>query len=72
MGLFSFIKEKGAKIFGKKEEAATPEESKTLQASALLDYVKSLGLPYNRLKLSVTDDDVKVEGEVANQEDAER
>lgn len=72
MGLFSFIKEKGAKIFGKKEEDAPIEEKKELQAQALLDYVKSLGLTYNRLKLSVTDDDVKVEGEVASQEDAEK
>ncbi|SEI03607.1 hypothetical protein SAMN02927937_02885 [Paenimyroides aquimaris] len=72
MGLFSFIKEKGAKIFGKKEEDAPIEEKKELQAQALLDYVKSLGLTYNRLKLSVTDDDVKVEGEVATQADAEK
>lgn len=72
MGLFSFIKEKGAKIFGKKEEDAPIEEKKELQAQALLDYVKSLGLTYNRLKLSVTDDDVKVEGEVAAQADAEK
>lgn len=72
MGLFSFIKEKGAKIFGKKEQEAPVEEKKTLQAQALLDYVKQLGLPYNRIKLSVTDDDVKVEGEVAAQEDAEK
>ena len=48
------------------------EEKKTLQAQALLDYVKQLGLTYNKLKLSVTDDDVKVEGEVAAQEDAEK
>ena len=72
MGLFSFIKEKGTKIFGKKEEDAPIEEKKSLQAQALLDYVKQLGLPYNRLKLSVTDDDVKVEGEVVAQEDAEK
>jgi len=72
MGLFSFIKEKGAKIFGKKEQEAPVEEKKTLQAQALLDYVKQLGLPYNKLKLSVTDDDVKVEGEVAEQADAEK
>lgn len=72
MGLFSFIKEKGAKIFGKKEQEAPVEEKKTLQAQALLDYVKQLGLTYNKLKLSVTDDDVKVEGEVAAQEDAEK
>lgn len=72
MGLFSFIKEKGAKIFGKKEQEAPVEEKKTLQAQALLDYVKQLGLPYNKLKLSVTDDDVKVEGEVVAQADAEK
>ncbi|MEG1022466.1 MAG: peptidoglycan-binding protein LysM, partial [Myroides sp.] len=72
MGLFSFIKEKGAKIFGKKEQEAPVEEKKTLQAQALLDYVKQLSLPYNKLKLSVTDDDVKVEGEVAEQADAEK
>jgi len=28
MGLFSFIKEKGAKIFGKKEQEAPVEEKK--------------------------------------------
>ena len=72
MGLFSFIKEKGAKIFGKKEQEAPVEEKKSLQAQALLDYVKQLGLPYNKIKLSVTDDDVKVEGEVAAQADAEK
>lgn len=72
MGLFSFIKDKGAKIFGNKETEAPAEQKKEVQAQALLDYVKQLGLPYNRLKLSVTDDDVKVEGEVAAQEDAEK
>ena len=72
MGLFPFIKEKGAKIFGKKEQEAPDEEKKTLQAQALLDYVKQLGLTYNKIKLSVTDDDVKVEGEVVAQEDAEK
>lgn len=72
MGLFSFIKDKGAKIFGNKEAEAPAEQKKEVQAQALLDYVKQLGLPYNRLKLSVTDDDVKVEGEVAAQEDAEK
>jgi len=72
MGLFSFIKEKGAKIFGKKEGDAPVEQKKEVQAQALLDYVKQLGLAYNRLKISVTDDDVKLEGEVAAQEDAEK
>lgn len=72
MGLFSFIKGKGTKIFGKKEQEAQVEEKKTLQAQALLDYVKKLGLSYSSIKISVTDDDVKIEGEVAAQEDAEK
>lgn len=71
MGLFSFIKEKGAKIFGKEQEAPA-EQQPELKASALLDYVKSLQLPYNRLKVSVNADDVTLEGEVAEQEHAER
>lgn len=71
MGLFSFIKDKGTKIFGK-EAQAPQEQQPELKATALLDHVKALGLPYNRLKISVTSDDVVVEGEVAQQEDAER
>lgn len=72
MGLFSFIKEKGAKIFGPREQEAPVEEKSGLQAQALLDHIKQLGLSYNRIKLSVTDDDVKVEGEVVTQADAEK
>ena len=73
MGLFSFVKNAGAKVFGKKEEeTAAPEEKKQIRAQALLDHVKSLGLTYNTLKISVSDDDVKVEGDVADQSDAEK
>lgn len=72
MGLFSFIKEKGAKIFGKKEEEATLEVKSELKASALLEHVKTLGLPYNRLKISLVEDDVTVEGEVEKQDDSEK
>ncbi|MBQ0116741.1 MAG: peptidoglycan-binding protein LysM [Flavobacterium sp.] len=72
MGLFSFVKNAGAKIFGKKEEEAPVEEKKQLKAQALLDYVKQLGLTYKSIKVSVTDDDVRVEGEVENQSDAEK
>nr|WP_317630917.1 peptidoglycan-binding protein LysM [uncultured Flavobacterium sp.] len=73
MGLFSFVKNAGAKVFGKKEEeTAAPEEKKQIRAQALLDHVKSLGLTYNTLKISVSDDDVKVEGDVSDQSDAEK
>ncbi|HLU51463.1 MAG TPA: peptidoglycan-binding protein LysM [Flavobacteriaceae bacterium] len=72
MGLFSFGKNVGAKIFGKKEDEVPVEEKKQLQATALLGYVKALGLKYNRLRVTVKDDDVLLEGEVAQQSDAEK
>lgn len=72
MGLFSFIKDAGAKIFGKKEEEAPVEERAQLKASALLEHVKSLGLKYKTIKIILKGDDVTVEGEVDAQEDAEK
>ena len=72
MGLFSFIKTAGMKIFSKKEEEMPVTEQKELRATALLDYVKALGLKYNRLRITVQEDDVIVEGEVTQQADAER
>lgn len=72
MGLFSFIKGAGKKIFGTKETEAPTEEKAELKASALLKYVKDLQLPYNRLKIILKGDDVTLEGEVKTQEDAEK
>ena len=72
MGLFSFIKNAGKKIFGSKENDAAPEEKQTLKASALLQYVKGLGLPYQNIKISLTGDNVVLEGEVSQQSDAEK
>jgi nucleoid-associated protein YgaU len=73
MGLFSFIKGAGKKLFGKKEEEAPAEAKAELKASALLTHVKELGLAYKTLKLSLTSEGtVILDGEVAKQEDAER
>ena len=72
MGLFSFVKNAGAKLFGKKEEEAPVEEKAVLKASALLEHVKALGLKYKNIKISLRGDDVVVEGDVEQQEDAER
>ena len=72
MGLFSFAREAGAKLFGKKEETAPVEEKSTLKAATLLEYVQKLELPFKRLKISLKGDDVMLEGEVAAQEDAEK
>ena len=70
MGLLSFFKGVGEKIF-KKEEAPTPA-TEPLRASALLAHVKSLGLPYNSLTVKTSGDTVTIEGEVAAQADAEK
>ncbi|WP_342089081.1 peptidoglycan-binding protein LysM [Dyadobacter sp. OTU695] len=75
MGLLSFIKGVGEKIF-QKDEAGTAshpaEVAEPLRASALLAYIKSLGLPYNNLSVKTSQHAVILEGNVAWQEDAEK
>ena len=71
MGLLSFLKGVGEKVF-KKEEAAPTPEVEPLRASSLLAHVKSLGLAYNSLTVKTIGDTVILEGEVAKQEDAEK
>jgi nucleoid-associated protein YgaU len=71
MGLMSFFKGVGEKIF-KKEEAAPTPEVEPLRASALLAHVKALGLPYNSLTVRTSGDTVTIEGEVAAQQDSEK
>jgi LysM repeat protein len=72
MGLFSFIKSAGSKIFGSKKEKETVEETRSLQASALLNHVNKLGLAYKTITIEISGEKVKVLGEVENQEDAEK
>jgi nucleoid-associated protein YgaU len=74
MGLMSFFKGVGEKIFGGHEvvEPAKAAEVEPLRASALLAHVKSLGLAYNSLTVRTNADTVTIEGEVAKQEDAEK
>ncbi len=74
MGLFSFIKGVGEKIFTKKEkEATTPSvENHELKASELLDHVKRLGLSYDVLSIKLRGDDVVLEGSVTSQSDSEK
>ncbi|WP_375448287.1 peptidoglycan-binding protein LysM [uncultured Fibrella sp.] len=76
MGLLSFFKGVGEKVFGKSEDApaATPAaaDPEPLKASALLSHVKQLGLAYKTLTIKTKGDTVTIEGEVAKQEDAEK
>jgi nucleoid-associated protein YgaU len=71
MGLLSFLKGVGEKVFKKEEAAATPEVE-PIRASSLLAHVKSLGLAYNSLTVKTSGDTVTLEGEVAKQEDSEK
>lgn len=72
MGLFSFVKTAGEKIFGKKPEETSTEEDKKLRAQELLDYVKKLGFEIDKLVVVVAGNKVTVRGEVASQEIREK
>lgn len=71
MGLFSFLKGAGQKLFGK-AEAAPVEEKEPLKAQALIDHVQSLGLPFVSLNIKTAGDAVMLGGEVVAQADAEK
>ncbi len=62
MGLFSFIKEAGAKIFG----------SGTASADELKKEVGGHGFDTNKLNIQVNGDKVKVSGQAMSQEEAEK
>lgn len=73
MGLFSFIKGVGEKIFHKnKPVEEQTEEDKALNAQALLDHVMKLGLPIENAKIIVAGDNVTIRGDVATQEIREK
>jgi nucleoid-associated protein YgaU len=64
MGLFSFIKEAGAKLLGGKAQAATPE--------ALKQEVAGHGFDAGKLGIDVQGDRVKLSGQAVSQEEAEK
>jgi nucleoid-associated protein YgaU len=70
MGLISFLKEKGAKLFGKKEVEVTKEVALT-KVQILEAEIKRLGLPINDLRLELCEQ-VIVEGATDTTEQAEK
>ena len=65
MGLFSFIKEAGEKLFGASEaKAATPDELKK--------EIEKNGLKADGLEIAVDGDKVSVKGKAASTEEAEK
>jgi len=79
MGLFSFIKDAGAKVFGGKttaEEAADAAEVTRAiaaeKANQLVNSVEALGFDVTDLDMEVDGDTVKIFGTAANQETREK
>jgi hypothetical protein len=65
MGLFQFIKDAGAKLFGKGEaQAATPADLKK--------QVEGHGFDAGKLNIDVQGDQVKLSGQAMTQEEAEK
>jgi Uncharacterized protein containing LysM domain len=64
MGLFKFIKEAGAKLFGGEAHAATPD--------SLKKEVEGHGFDANKLGIDVQGDKVKLSGQAVSQEEAEK
>ena len=64
MGLFKFIKEAGAKLFGGTAQAATSEK--------LTEEVKGHGFDSDKLGIEVNDGKVKLSGDAVSQEEAEK
>lgn len=83
MGLFSFVKNAGAKLFGKKKKEAPKTEkveekvnndrsADDAMASALEAVVRSLGLEVEALNIRVNGDDVTISGIAASDEVREK
>ncbi len=64
MGLFKFIKDAGAKLFGGAAQAATPD--------ALKQSVEQHGLNTGNLSVALDGDRVKLSGQAMTQEEAEK
>ncbi len=76
MGLFSFIKDAGAKLFGHKEEkeleTKTIEEINYEKAQKLMQEVMALGLPVEDLNIVIVEDKALVFGTPADQATKEK
>ena len=70
MGLFSFLKEKGKQIFGKKEVEAA-KEVKLPKVDQLKAEIDRLGIPVNDLRLEICEQ-VVVQGTTPTTETAEK
>ncbi len=74
MGIFSFIKDAGEKLFGSHEE--TPEKSieelNYEKAKKLMEYINAQGLPVKDLNIVIVEDKALVFGETEDQATKEK
>ena len=73
MGLFSFIKNAGAKVFGiGKSTAEEAAEASAEKATKLIHAVEALGFGVKDLQIKVNDDTATIYGEAENQATREK
>ncbi|TDR32388.1 peptidoglycan-binding protein LysM [Hydromonas duriensis] len=77
MGMFSFLKDAGQKLFGGKHEeqmAQDPNAANQAASQAILDYITSMGLSANNLSVAFDGSTAiaTVSGDAASQEDKEK
>jgi nucleoid-associated protein YgaU len=72
MGLFSFLKNAGSKIFGKAEPTVSAEELHAQKLESLNSVVSDLELPVEHLTIELFEDQVTVYGETESQDIKEK
>ena len=76
MGLFDFVKDAGARLFGRDEKPPEPTEAPEViaarKASALTRIVNSIGIAVDGLSISVNDDTAVIRGRVSSQAEKEK
>jgi len=72
MGLFSFLKNAGKSIFGKKAEDAPPPAEPLIDEARLKQEILELGLPVENFAVAIKESTVVVYGDVESTEIAEK
>ncbi len=72
MGLFSFVKNAGAKLFGKKADAEKAELTDDQKADQLIAAINEHNLPIDSLYVAVEGDVATIAGDVADAEIREK
>lgn len=69
MGIFDFVKDAGARLFGGKEAKAEAREE---TEAALVNQVKQMGLEVDNLSITFNEDTATIKGEASDQEVREK